>query len=106
VQSEHSPRSRCDTHIDKVTFSNSSAIGFHIAHQLALKGAKVYVGARSTQKAQDAISEMRQQTPALNADRLRPFVMDLGDLKQVQKVAKNFISVESRLDILVNNAGL
>ncbi|KAF7976740.1 hypothetical protein HWV62_5714 [Athelia sp. TMB] len=90
-----------------VTGANSSVgIGYHIALQLALKGAKVYVGARDIQKAQAAIKEMQQDNTAILAGKLVPLAMDLGDLKQVRKVAREFVASEERLDILVNNAGL
>lgn len=86
--------------------SSSDGIGYHIALQLALKGAKVYVGARDTQKAQAAIKEMQQDNTAILAGKLVPLAMDLGDLKQVRRVARGFVASEERLDILVNNAGL
>ncbi|KZP16710.1 short-chain dehydrogenase [Athelia psychrophila] len=90
-----------------VTGANSSVgIGYHVAHQLAIKGAKVYVGARNVQKAQAAIEEMRKDTPSIAEGKLVPLAMDLGDLKEVEKVAREFVAKEERLDILVNNAGL
>ncbi|KZP14456.1 short-chain dehydrogenase [Athelia psychrophila] len=90
-----------------VTGANSSVgIGYHVAHQLAIKGAKVYVGARNVQKAQAAIEEMRKDTPSIAEGNLVPLAMDLGDLKEVQTGASEFVAKEERLDILVNNAGL
>ncbi|KZP30662.1 short-chain dehydrogenase [Athelia psychrophila] len=90
-----------------VTGANSSVgIGYHVAHQLAIKGAKVYVGARNVQKAQAAIEEMRKDTPSIAEGKLVPLAMDLGDLKEVLKIAREFVAKEERLDILVNNAGL
>jgi NAD(P)-dependent dehydrogenase (short-subunit alcohol dehydrogenase family) len=83
-----------------------SGIGFHIAQQLAINGAKVYVGARDGQKAQDAIVEMRKAYPAIREGNLVPLAMNLGNLKEVQHVAREFVAKENRLDILVNNAGL
>jgi NAD(P)-dependent dehydrogenase (short-subunit alcohol dehydrogenase family) len=77
-------------------YSATSDIGFHIAHQLAIKGAKIYGGARNTQKAQDA--EIRK-------DNLLALGTNLGDLKEVRQVAQQFVAKE-RLDISVNNAGL
>ncbi|EIM90579.1 NAD-P-binding protein [Stereum hirsutum FP-91666 SS1] len=80
-----------------------SSIGINVVEQLALKGAKVYIGARSLEKAQSAITELTKTIPSAN---LKPLVMDLNDLKQVKAVAQAFVNEESRLDILVNNAGL
>lgn len=71
-----------------------------------IKGAKVYIGARSLPKAESAIVELRRLTPSVPVENLRPLVMDLNDLKEVQRVARGFVTSESRLDILVNNAVL
>jgi NAD(P)-dependent dehydrogenase (short-subunit alcohol dehydrogenase family) len=86
--------------------SSPNGIGFHTALQLAVKGAKVYVGARSVAKAQEAIKEMRTRDSSIGADRLHPFVADLGDLKAVRTAAENLMASTDRLDILINNAGL
>lgn len=91
-----------------VTGANSpDSLGWHIAYNLALKGAKVFVGARNLEKANAGIAAMIARPPyTLWKDNLKPLVMDLGDFKQVQRVAKEFLEREERLDILVNNAGL
>ncbi|QRD90011.1 hypothetical protein F9C07_1526629 [Aspergillus flavus] len=88
-----------------VTGANSpQGIGYHIAHQLAIKGAKVYVGARNREKSQNAIDEMLQSTPSLVHERLVPLAMDLNDFQQVQSTARGILEREERLDISVNNA--
>ncbi|KAE8380172.1 hypothetical protein BDV26DRAFT_257827 [Aspergillus bertholletiae] len=88
-----------------VTGANSpQGIGYHVAHQLAIKGARVYVGARSVEKSQNAISEMLRSTPSLDSERLVPLAMDLNDFRQVQSTARSILEKEERLDILVNNA--
>ena len=84
--------------------SSPQGIGYHIAHQLAIKGAKVYVGARNREKSQNAIDEMLQSTPSLVHERLVPLAMDLNDFQQVQRTARGILEREERLDILVNNA--
>ncbi|KAF5369612.1 hypothetical protein D9757_010449 [Collybiopsis confluens] len=87
-----------------VTGANSSTgVGWNIAHQLALKGAKVYIGARSTEKAASAIAEIQKISPG---SKLAPFVAELTDLKQLTASANAFVKSEERLDILVNNAGV
>jgi NAD(P)-dependent dehydrogenase (short-subunit alcohol dehydrogenase family) len=86
--------------------SSSDGIGYHTAHQMALKGAKVYIGARNETKAIEAIKEMKCESPSIEADQLHSFVADMGDLKAVKEVARKFMAAESRLDILVNNAAL
>jgi short chain dehydrogenase len=86
--------------------SVTTGLGWNTASQLALKGAKVYIGARSEDKAQGAIDAMLEAFPSVQKDNLGIFVADFGDLKQVKAAAERFIASESRLDILVNNAGL
>jgi len=63
------------------------------------------VGARSLEKADGAIAEMKKTSSTLSGS-LYPIVVDLSDLKQVKAAAQKFVSTEARLDILVNNAGL
>ncbi|KAI0190492.1 short-chain dehydrogenase [Xylaria flabelliformis] len=90
-----------------VTGANSrDGVGYHTAHRLALAGARVYVGARSQQKADGAIKNMLEDSPSLDAALLKPLVMDLSNFHEVQQVARRFLKDEDRLDILVNNAAL
>jgi NAD(P)-dependent dehydrogenase (short-subunit alcohol dehydrogenase family) len=90
-----------------VTGANSpDGIGYNVAYQLFLKGAKVFIGARSLEKAASAIQLMMSSSPSSTSTLLKPLVMDLGDFKDVRRVALKFVAEEERLDILVNNAGL
>ena len=77
-----------------------------MAYQLALKGAKVYIGARSRQKANSAIQDMKNMAPNSQTLHLDAFVADLGNVKQVAEAAKSFTGKESRLDILIHNAAV
>ncbi|KAJ3788889.1 short-chain dehydrogenase [Lentinula aff. detonsa] len=94
-----------------VTGSNSPiGIGWNIANQLALKGAKVYVHGRTLEKARAGIAAILRQgsdlsnTRKVAVNQLEPFVVDLGDLKAVRDTAVTFVEKEARLDILVHNA--
>ncbi|KAJ3740818.1 short-chain dehydrogenase [Lentinula detonsa] len=94
-----------------VTGSNSPiGIGWNIANQLALKGAKVYVHGRTLEKARAGIAAILSQgsdlsnTRKVAVNQLEPFVVDLGDLKAVRDTAVTFVEKEARLDILVHNA--
>ena len=73
---------------------------------MAVKGATVYIGARSTAKYNDAIREINNRDSSIASDRLRPFIADLGDLKAVKNSAERLMAATGQLDILVNNAGL
>jgi NAD(P)-dependent dehydrogenase (short-subunit alcohol dehydrogenase family) len=83
--------------------SDPDGIGFHVALQLALKGAKVYVGARTLQKAEFSISEMKERTVLGNL-KVFPLVMNLESPDEVKAAASKIMRAESRLDMLVNNA--
>ncbi|KAF7594908.1 hypothetical protein BBP40_007943 [Aspergillus hancockii] len=90
-----------------VTGANASSpqgVGYHTAHQLTIKGAKVYDGAGNLEKSQDVIDRMLQATPSLASERLVPLAMNLNDFQQVQTMAREIVSGEERLDIVVNNA--
>ncbi|KAF5984427.1 light induced alcohol dehydrogenase Bli-4 [Fusarium coicis] len=90
-----------------VTGANTpDGVGYHITHQLALKGAKVYIGARNLQKATKAIRTMLAESPQLKPESLVPFAVDMGNFKQVQFAARKVVAEEPRLDILVNNAAV
>ncbi|KAF1966743.1 NAD(P)-binding protein, partial [Bimuria novae-zelandiae CBS 107.79] len=85
-----------------------SSIGCNIAHQLALRGAKIYIGARNFAKAQAGINEILSryspQSPSLDPSKLKPFVAAIDDYAAVKAATEKFLKAETRLDILVNNA--
>lgn len=87
-----------------MAYSTAGGIGFHIAHQLAIKGARVYITARDSAKASNAIKEIKATTKGEKELDLTSLVLDLGEFSQIVNVAKQFLASQSRLDILVNNA--
>lgn len=90
-----------------VTGANSPVgIGFSTAHQLALHGATVYIGARDSAKAKSAIASMLDLSPSLSPCLLRPFIADLDDLRAVKAASEALLSSATRLDIIIHNAGL
>ncbi|KAJ7455112.1 NAD-P-binding protein [Mycena latifolia] len=87
--------------ITLVTGGNSG-IGYQTVKQLLLKNAKVYLAARSPEKAADAIKRLEEET-----NKTAIFLqLDLADLPSVRKAAETFLAQESRLDILFNNGGV
>ncbi|KAI0413622.1 putative estradiol 17 beta-dehydrogenase [Xylaria grammica] len=86
-----------------VTGANSG-IGKEVASALYKKNAKVYVGARSEAKAQQAIKEIKELAPSSKGS-LIYFHLDLGDLASVKAAAESFLAQESSLHTLFNNAG-
>ncbi|KAF8506416.1 NAD-binding protein [Hysterangium stoloniferum] len=86
-----------------VTGANKG-IGFETVKQLALKGAHVYLGARDSSKAADAISALNSQgVPVAN---IKWLWVDLSTPRTARMSAEGFIRLQSRLDILINNAAM
>lgn len=77
----------------------NTGIGYETVKQLLLKNAKVYLAARSPEKAAAAIKRLEGETQK-SAVFLQ---LDLADLRSVRRAAETFLSQESRLDILFNN---
>ncbi len=84
-----------------VTGANTG-IGFHTARVLAGKGARVLLGCRSREKAEDAKARILKEHAGADVDIVD---LDLGDLASVRAAAEQ-IQKEERLDLLINNAGL
>lgn len=70
------------------------------------KGAKVYIAARSKDKATAAISKIRNDFPTATGGDLIFLHVDFADLASVSKAAKAFQDQEQRLHVLWNNAGI
>ena len=84
-----------------VTGANKG-IGFGIAKHLGLNGWKVVIGARNEQRAEKAISELEGE----GID-VRGWVnIDLKDLANIEKAAKQINEQYPELSLLVNNAGI
>jgi len=80
-----------------VTGANSG-IGRATAAQLGQRGGKVFVTARSEEKAKGVLDELGD-----NGDYLQ---LDLGDFDSVRQCAKEFLSRDEPLHALINNAGV
>lgn len=85
-----------------VTGANSG-LGFETTKMLTARGARVVMGCRSVDRAEEAQEKIKADLPYA---RLEMIPLDLADLSSVQKFAKKFNAVHDRLDILVNNAGV
>jgi len=68
---------------------------------LLTKGAKVYIAARSEEKSQKAIDELKQETGKESVLFLK---LDLTDLVSIKAATEEFIGKESELHTLYNNA--
>lgn len=75
---------------------------------LAAHGAKVYMGARSKERATDAIRKIEQRHPEVKAKThgsVEWLQLDLTDPKDVVESVNDFLSKENKLHVLINNAG-
>jgi len=83
----------------------SSGIGKELANILYAHDAKVYLAARSSEKATSTINEIKKAH--LNSKGELVFLkLDLDDLSTIKASAQEFLDKETRLDVLWNNAGV
>jgi len=85
-----------------VTGANAG-IGYATAEELARRGGRVYLGARSQAKGEQAIVAI---TAATGNDQVRLLTLDLSDLASVQRAADTVLERGEPLHVLINNAGV
>ncbi|KIM76634.1 hypothetical protein PILCRDRAFT_643196 [Piloderma croceum F 1598] len=85
-----------------IVTGGNTGLGFETAKSLLAHNAKVYIGARSQAKAEEAISKLRE----LTGKEALFLQLDLGDLKAVKTAADEFLSKEKELHVLFNNGGV
>ncbi|KAL9054813.1 MAG: hypothetical protein Q9162_003936 [Coniocarpon cinnabarinum] len=85
----------------------TSGIGFELCKALYRAGAKVYLTARTKDKAEVAIKDIKKacQDAAEPGD-LDFLELELSDLSTIKASADSFLSQEKQLDVLWNNAGV
>ncbi|KAB5522937.1 short-chain dehydrogenase/reductase [Coniochaeta sp. 2T2.1] len=83
----------------------NAGLGKQSVHDLAKYGkpAKIFLAARSLQKAQSAIDEIKQDVPDANIVSLQ---LDLTSFDSINAAARTFLSQSDSLDILMLNAGI
>ncbi|TFY82374.1 hypothetical protein EWM64_g1632 [Hericium alpestre] len=81
----------------------SSGLGKDICKVLLTSNAKVYLAARSEQKGNAAIVELKSVT---GKDAVFFLKIDLADLTSVRRAADEFIRKEDSLHVLFNNGGI
>ena len=86
-----------------VTGANSG-IGRATAVELGRRGGKVFVAARSEEKAKPVLDELAALEGPSGPAAYLP--LDLADLESVRHCAKEFLALDEPLHCLVNNAGL
>ncbi|XP_008278110.1 retinol dehydrogenase 14 [Stegastes partitus] len=81
----------------------NSGIGKDTAVSLAMRGARVIIACRDSDKAEKAVREIKFRGHSLNVVHME---LDLANLRSVREFCKNFLQREKRLDILINNAAM
>src|SRR5215467_3758964 len=85
-----------------VTGANAG-IGYATAAELARRGGRVYLGARSTAKGEQAVTAIKATT---GSDQVRLLNLDLSDLACVRRAAQTVLDSGEPLHVLINNAGV
>jgi retinol dehydrogenase-12 len=88
-----------------IVTGGNSGIGKQIVRDLNLRGAKVYMLCRSTERASEAVKDLFS---IYGCDITRMIVLqcDLSDFSSVRRCVEEFNKAEKTLDILINCAGV
>ena len=79
----------------------ATGIGRALAHELANRGAVVYVTALNEKEAQIVVDEITSSNgKAISAE------LDVGNFKDIEKMIDLVVSEQGQLDIMINNAGV
>lgn len=88
-----------------IVTGGNAGLGFETVKQLSShNAARIYLAARSQEKAEQAIRELRAANQ--KASDIVFLKLDLASLESVKDAASEFLRREDRLDILINNAGI
>ncbi|RDX54720.1 NAD(P)-binding protein [Lentinus brumalis] len=85
-----------------IVTGGNSGLGYETVKVLLQHNAKVYLAARSEEKASAAIASLKQET---GKDAIF-LALDLSSLASIKKAAQEFLSREPQLHNLFNNAGV
>ncbi|KAJ7235307.1 NAD-P-binding protein [Mycena haematopus] len=85
-----------------IVTGGNTGIGYATIQMLARKGAKVYMAARSEERALAAITQLQSEN--INDGSVHWLKLELSDPRAAKRAAQDFLEKETRLDILVNNA--
>ena len=84
----------------------NTGIGFEVVKALlqSSKPSRIFLGSRSLQNANDAITKLRQEVSSI-ANTVEPLQVDLDSDESIEKAYEQLKSDPGYLDTLVNNAG-
>ncbi|KAL4242751.1 NAD(P)-binding domain superfamily protein [Abortiporus biennis] len=89
-----------------IVTGGNTGIGYATIQHLARHGAKVYMAARSEEKAKAAIEKLNKEGLGPGNGEIVWLELDLSDPRKAKKAAETFLEKEKRLDCLVNNAAM
>ncbi|MEW2625908.1 SDR family NAD(P)-dependent oxidoreductase [Streptomyces sp. NPDC048106] len=81
----------------------TSGLGRITARELALRGYRLAVVARSKSRSEALLAELRSVAEDVRAE---VFLADLGSVQQARRAGRQIVTRYERVDVLVNNAGL
>ena len=81
----------------------TGGLGLNAAIELARHGAELVVTARNAAKAEGAVARINTAAPGAKVDVIS---LDLADLANTTRAAREVAAAYDRIDILVNNAGI
>jgi retinol dehydrogenase-12 len=89
----------------------ASGIGYELTKILYLKGATVYIAARSQAWCDGAVEQLLSETKSICGGEkthgtLGTMVVDLSDFRTIRPGVESFLKKESRLDVLYHNAAV
>ncbi|KAM5343935.1 hypothetical protein ACJ41O_012472 [Fusarium nematophilum] len=88
-----------------IVTGGNSGLGLESIRQLAKHNpAHIYLAARSAEKGEAAIAQLKGENPSLSS--LSFLQLDLASFESIQSAANKFNASSSRLDLLINNAGI
>lgn len=88
-----------------IVTGGNAGLGFETIKQLAQHNpARIYLAARSTDKAESAIQELQKEDKVTAP--ISHLMLDLSSFESIKNAATTFQQSQSRLDVLINNAGI
>lgn len=81
----------------------TGGLGVATSMELARRGARLLLTARDPSKAQDTVARIVAETPGAD---VQVVSLDLADLADAKRAAREVVQQHDRIDILVNNAGI
>ncbi|KAI0972721.1 NAD(P)-binding protein, partial [Xylaria arbuscula] len=90
----------------KVAFvtGGNAGIGYQSVVFLAKAGAKVYFGARSAERAEEACKKIYQENPSVTKGQINYVQVDMACMKSILAACDKLREKESKLHLLINNA--